>query len=281
MAKISFYTSIVAIMCCLSQVSNAQITLEHTFKNEKVSVMSGNVNGKPNFFVEELFPVGSFYLTEVVNNSVHIKAYNPDYTLIIDKTYSLTPPTGYKVSHVWVFKKVFNTDDNYELLVTFSKISPVSNDNEACRLILYDSNRNVIKDFGAGHMFYIGNLVYIINNSCKVRIVRRLYSGGENFVDNTEIYSVPGAPSAYDAGNTSVDSFSSPYPNPSNTYITLPYKLNEGEFAVMNIFNTNGQLIESKKIGYDFDKILLDVSGYAKGMYIYEVKNVSNKFVVK
>ena len=165
MAKISFYTSIVAIMCCLSQVSNAQITLEHTFKNENVSVMSGNVNGKPNFFVEKLFPVGSFYLTEVVNNSVHIKAYNPDYTLIIDKTYSLTPPTGYKVSHVWVFKKVFNTDDNYELLVTFSKISPVSNDNEACRLILYDSNRNVIKDFGAGHMFYIGNLVYIINNS--------------------------------------------------------------------------------------------------------------------
>jgi hypothetical protein len=281
MAKISFYTSIVAIMCCLSQVSNAQITLEHTFKNENVSVMSGNVNGKPNFFVEKLFPVGSFYLTEVVNNSVHIKAYNPDYTLIIDKTYSLTPPTGYKVSHVWVFKKVFNTDDNYELLVTFSKISPVSNDNEACRLILYDSNRNVIKDFGAGHMFYIGNLVYIINNSCKVRIVRRLYSGGENFVDNTEIYSVPGDPSAYDAGNTSVDSFSSPYPNPANTYITLPYKLNEGEFAVMNIFNINGQLIESKKIGYDFDKILLDVSGYAKGMYIYEVKNVSNKFVVK
>ena len=281
MAKISFYTSIVAIMCCLSQVSNAQITLEHTFKNENVSVMSGNVNGKPNFSVEKLFPVGSFYLTEVVNNSVHIKAYNPDYTLIIDKTYSLTPPTGYKVSHVWVFKKVFNTDDNYELLVTFSKISPVSNDNEACRLILYDSNRNVIKDFGAGHMFYIGNLVYIINNSCKVRIVRRLYSGGENFVDNTEIYSVPGDPSAYDAGNTSVDSFSSPYPNPANTYITLPYKLNEGEFAVMNIFNINGQLIETKKIGYDFDKILLDVSGYAKGMYIYEVKNVSNKFVVK
>lgn len=162
MAKISFYTSIVAIMCCLSQVSNAQITLEHTFKNENVSIMSGNVNGKPNFFVEKLFPVGSFYLTEVVNNSVHIKAYNPDYTLIIDKTYSLTPPTGYKASYVWVFKKVFNTDDNYELLVTFSKISPVSNDNEACRLILYDSNRNVIKDFGAGNIFYISNLVYII-----------------------------------------------------------------------------------------------------------------------
>ena len=280
MAKISFYTSIVAIMCCLSQVSNAQITLEHTFKNESVSFMSGNVNGKPNFFVEKLFPVGSFYLTAVVNNSVHIKAYNPDYTLIIDKTYSLTPPTGYKTSYVWVFKKVFNTDDNYELLVTFSKISPVSNDNEASRLILYDSNKNVIKDFGAGNMFYIGNMVYIINNGCKVPISRYLYNGGD-LVANTEIYSVPGDPSAYDAGNTSVDSFSSPYPNPANTYITLPYKLNEGEFAVMNIFNINGQLIESKKIGYDFDKILLDVSGYAKGMYIYEVKNVSNKFVVK
>ena len=119
MAKISFYTSIVAIMCCLSQVSNAQITLEHTFKNENVSVVSGNVNGKRNFFVEKLFPVGSFYLTEVVNNSVHIKAYNPDYTLIIDKTYSLTPPTGYKASSMRVFNKGVSAHDNYELYVTF------------------------------------------------------------------------------------------------------------------------------------------------------------------
>jgi hypothetical protein len=62
--------------------------------------------------------------------------------------------------------------------------------------------------------------------------------------------------------------------------ISLPYKLQQGETSVMRILNTNGQLIETKNIGSDFEQIQLNVSNYRKGMYIYEVNGVSQRFVV-
>ncbi|MDR1678374.1 MAG: T9SS type A sorting domain-containing protein [Prevotellaceae bacterium] len=71
---------------------------------------------------------------------------------------------------------------------------------------------------------------------------------------------------------------SPPYPNPANTIVTLPYKLAQGKTSVMNIYSTSGQLIESKQIDSVFDRILLNVSGYAKGIYLYEANDVSNRF---
>ena len=49
----------------------------------------------------------------------------------------------------------------------------------------------------------------------------------------------------------------------------------------MRISNIQGQLVELKQIDYVFDKIILNVSNYSKGVYIYEVNGVSNKFVVE
>lgn len=37
------------------------------------------------------------------------------------------------------------------------------------------------------------------------------------------------------------------HPNPANTTITLPYKLEDGASATMNIYNIKGKLIETKK----------------------------------
>ena len=70
------------------------------------------------------------------------------------------------------------------------------------------------------------------------------------------------------------------YPNPAKTTINLPYRLKQGETSVMNIYNANGQLMETKKIDFVFDEIQLNVSGYTKGIYFYKVNGVSNKFIV-
>ena len=50
--------------------------------------------------------------------------------------------------------------------------------------------------------------------------------------------------------------------------------------SIMNIFNTKGQLIEAKQIDFSFDKILLNISNYSKGVYLYEVNGISKRFVV-
>jgi hypothetical protein len=71
------------------------------------------------------------------------------------------------------------------------------------------------------------------------------------------------------------------YPNPAKTTIYLPYQLKLGETSVMHIYNAYGQLIETKKIDATFNTILLNVSNYSKGVYIFEVNGAGNKFVVE
>lgn len=83
---------------------------------------------------------------------------------------------------------------------------------------------------------------------------------------------------------TSVKTVSLPasvaYPNPAGETITLPYKLAQGT-SVMNIYSIDGQLIESRQIDSLSGGILLNVSGYAPGIYLYEANGESNRFIVK
>ena len=60
-----------------------------------------------------------------------------------------------------------------------------------------------------------------------------------------------------------------------------PYTLQPGETSQLRVYNMNGQLLETFHIGSDFDKILLNVSNYPKGTYIYTYNGVSKKFVVQ
>ena len=273
----------ISLVCGLSfaQMLNAQITLEHTFLNERVNFNTGLVNGELNVLQDSpvTYPENSFYFTEVVDNSYRIKIYNSDYSLNTNQTYQFTPPMGYKVSSVTPSKKLFNTDDNYEFLITFVKISYVSYDNEYNKSILYDINGNVIKDFGAGNSIYVYPYLCIINNHYKLQVQRTLYNSENESYAKTEIYSVPGTHSS-GVAEVRASQAQSPYPNPTNSTITLPYQLKQGEMSVMRIFNMNGQLIETKQIDFIFDKILLNVSEYETGIYIYEVNGVSSRFIV-
>ena len=49
----------------------------------------------------------------------------------------------------------------------------------------------------------------------------------------------------------------------------------------MHIYSLTGQLLKAIQIDYNFDKIELDVSDFNAGEYIYEYKDISNKFNVK
>ncbi len=120
----------------------------------------------------------------------------------------------------------------------------------------------------------------ISSNEYRLSLVHYIYDtqvqGSLRF--KTEIYSLPGV--GTNVRSAQAEKVSSPYPNPAKTTVTLPYQLKQGETSTMNIYSINGQLIESKQIDSVFNKILLNVSGYAKGAYLYEVNGVSNRFIV-
>lgn len=278
--KKAFYTTLLVITFGLSQISNAQITLEHTFANERVSFNIGIVDGELNCFQDAAtYPENGYYYSEIVNNSYRIKTYNADYSVNSNQTYTFTPPTGYQVSSVAASKKLFNDDDNYEFIVTFYKTNPVGYDNDSYRVALYDVNGSVLKNFGSGCYVYVYPMLFIVDNHYKLLVYRSLYDAGNNNLTSTEIYAVPGDPSAGVTGAT-VPNPITPYPNPASTTISLPYNLRQGVASEMHIFDDSGKLIETKQIDAVFDKILLNVSNYAKGVYLYEVDGVSSRFVV-
>jgi hypothetical protein len=105
-------------------------------------------------------------------------------------------------------------------------------------------------------------ILHIVNNKLRLR-VDRFYYDGTTISKQTEIYSLPGKTTSV-APMVSNTISKSPYPNPTNTTITLPYKLKQGETSTMHIYSMNGQLIETKQIDSGYDKILLNVSGYIR-----------------
>lgn len=266
---LSFF--IVGSMLLLFKTTNAQINLVHTF-NESVT-WNGSI-----YIEQNLYPSNSYFSTNVVNNSYVVKIYNADYSVNANNTYNFTPPTGYKISSVSMSRKVFNTDNNYEFLVNYIRTDNTY-DNTREKSILYNQNGSIIKDFGFAYMVSVYPYLHIANSNFRLTVTKYYYDG-TNTTIKTEIYSVPGIPPTSVASLKS-DEIQLAYPNPANSIITLPYQLKNGEIALMNIYNNNGQLMDTKQIDFMFDKILLDVSNYPKGVYFYEVNGFSNRFIVE
>ena len=271
MKKVVFKIAAAGILL-FTQTANAQITLEHTFK-ERVSF-----NGRI-YFEPSLYPEDCYYNTNISGRSYVVKIYNADYSIKSNNTYNFTPPSGYKVSDVFMSQKLFNTDDSYEFLVTYERTDNVY-DNTRFKVILQNQNGSTIKDFGSAYAFSVPSFLHIVNDCFRLYVVKAYYNGGSSSIE-TEIYSVPGTPPTEVKSIQNETTFLPPFPNPANATITLPYQLKQGEMSVMRIYNIGGQLIETKQIDYVFDKILLNVSGYARGVYFYEVNGVSKKFVVE
>jgi hypothetical protein len=139
---------------------------------------------------------------------------------------------------------------------------------------IYNEDGVIIKDFG--ERMYGDGFIFKINEQYKLF----LYERDDHDIYATEIYSLPGTMLnvAPQMGN---NIFQPPYPNPANSTITLPYQLKQGEISTMRIYNMNGQLIETKQIDSAFDKILLNVSNYRRGIYLYEVNGESKRFIVR
>jgi len=256
--KIIFICIATVSMMLFSQRTNAQINLEHTFE--------GHIHFTNT--ISSLYPFYSSHFGDVELYisafTTQIKLYNPDYSLYK----SIDLPTGYSLEFTNFFSKgLFNTDGKIEFMAFLA-----NNDEGVGKTILYNEDGVILKEFDDNYDLLLSN-IYKINEQFKLS----MYNWRNN---TTEIYSLPGTMSnAVPQIGSGI--FQPPYPNPANSIITLPYQLKQGEISTMRIYNMNGQLIETKQIDSAFDKILLNVSNYRRGMYLYEVNGESKRFIVK
>ena len=233
----------------------AQISLEHSFSSQGYYTWYFNTS-------EGL----RYYSFNTTTNKLTF--YNVDYSIY--KTLTMTIASGYKIySIVCVSDKLFNSDNLIEFIFVTSNGTDYS-------MKLYDENQNELKDFGNRY----SASVITGNGISKLFVMQLTYdSTTKLYTYLNEIYSLPGSLPTIVSSQKSAN-IQTAYPNPTNTFVNLPYKLPNGQTSMMRIFDSNGQLVEQKQIDSTFDMILLNVESYHSGLYFYEYNGYSNKFIV-
>ncbi len=227
--------------------TNAQITLEHSFPAYATVT---DFNGAKYYFINENI----------------VTFYNADYSF--DQTLTIPVPYGYKVSSFSNFyDKLFNLDATYEYTCSFQDTL----NNTGYLLKLFDISGSELFDFGNSNWGYPHSM-----NTAQRFGVYRYTTTGLTY----EIYSLPGSIS-YMNNKSINENEIHPFPNPAKNFIYLPYKIDFNDVSNMKIINSNGQVIDNKKIGSDFDNIKLDISNYNSGIYFYEYNSKISKFIVE
>lgn len=225
--------------------------------------------------------------------------YNPDLTL--HKSFHGLPSgegVGYHTGYLG--KHAVNDDDKYELFVvkrvtSYSSTSYSSTITNTHHCYIYNEDGNVLYTFpdvlsytsnttGGGTTYsgkeFSSQYVHLIDGELRVALDYWDYDEDEY---RTKIYKFNGSPDMEDivqvpeAGVRSMPAF----PNPTRGEVTLPYTLPQGERATMQIFDMSGRLIEQRPISGEGRMVKVDVSAYAPGVYLYEYKGQTNRFVVR
>lgn len=296
MKKIAI-TLFVIVFCV---ISHAQVQLIHSFENVSnyaCSLINFETISEP----VECYVIGQ-------DSSFHI--YNPNFVLEKTITFNLSDFSWHPDFHPNIFRNIdftpvgrhlVNADDKIEMIVNASAEERYYNGyGEECirfgystSTIIINEDGDIVHDFGHKIYFGAGEVVHKVGDQLRLAVwtsgppylydeYGNLEYGNLMYSTSLNIYALGGNynPSTM-ITYTQPRGFPNPYPNPSRNTVTLPYTLQPGETSQLRVYNMNGQLLETFHIGSDFDKILLNVSNYPKGTYIYTYNGVSKKFVVQ
>lgn len=235
---------------------NSQINLEHTYT---VSGASASIR------IIQLANSGYKYCVYEFNTN-QFKLYNTDHSLWKTITY---PTISGSTASVWnISETLFNTDGLIEYIVHYTtSTSPFQ-----YQIKILNENGVLIKDLPNRTYTAItppNNIVQSIGvNSYKLVV-----SDGNTI---REVYSLPGTTSNLGVSDNPMSELSGiSFPNPTSQTITIPYQLANGQTSgQLKIYNSTGALIESFQVDSNFNDLILDVSSYSNGVYLYKI--VSN-----
>lgn len=193
----------------------------------------------------------NYYYVATDTNTVYL--YNADFSL--NKTVSVDD--SLRISTAIPYVNVFTTSGGIDFhIAAYSK-----KERSRRYTLIKDDNGSIIK--------FIPNLSYVRYN----RLVAWRNDGG------SDVYSLPGQTSIKSVESKSMQAKA--YPNPTHDVITINFDMEPGEIQTVHIYNANGMLIDTKQVGGRINHLLLDVSHYLRGMYIYEYNNNSGRFIVQ
>jgi hypothetical protein len=262
--------SVVAILFILVYSTlSAQITLEKTYNYSATSVKFETLGYK-------------YFLMDVPNAECRI--YNLDHSLF--KTISLSvPPNCYLADVKYLSENLFNNDPGIELVYTWYQYIPTQTS------YYYQYGSRVAKEDGSIILDIEGSrYVYLTQteeNTWKLFAYCYDYSVWPEKIW-TSIYSLPGKPVFSKLlENEKMGTALKAFPNPADNQVKIAYTLPEEiRDATLFLFDTSGKMVSRFSIDNHTDHLLLDISGFQRGMYHYFIeygnqRTPSEKLVVR
>lgn len=241
--------------------------------------LSAQINLIHSFNSWEVFPFmkGSETWYAYVNyETISIDLLRPDFSLY--KKVVLPVYDGHEGYYTCIYNvsdKLFNDDDNIEILVFyFDEITG----NRKSLVCLVDEDSQFIQEVAAyGYLPIVCNFFISAEGTYMLSIkgARDDNNGVSHAV--IDLFSLPGT--CLSSENEKLPLLNA-WPNPGSDCIEIPYQLKTGTSSTMQIYDLKGTLIEQKTLNGPAGRIQLQTSQYQKGVYIYNYDGTSNKFIV-
>ncbi len=200
--------------------------------------------------------------------------YNPDDFSLVKQINFTIQETDYEISNPQVILEQF-------VFVAVYKSNLDYGDNNRYNAKLYDTNGNIIYDFGFAN--YLGrdfnDLNYIRQISpSKVLflITKELYFGEDEWEFNVEYYYLTITENKSGMQNVQVEK-KAVFPCPAREVVNIPTSAERGRLYIRN---TQGKIMKSQSLnGSEYQQV--NTSNFPAGTYIYQTEAESGSFIVK
>ncbi len=254
--------SIFSVFLFMVTVLDAQVTLEKKYDFSTAVV--------------ELETFGyKYFLMDVPNGQCRI--YNMDHTLF--KTIQCNIPNGYFLSDIkFISEKLFDSDSGLELLCTYYKYYSTAQ--------YYEYDSKIINEDGSLVTFIDGALYNFIHQTGENEYKLFSYCYDFSVLPEkvwTNIYRLPqtAVSSKYINDGTSTIKTDA-FPNPAENALRVEYDLPSGvQGGILFVYDSHGRAVDQFHVDGHTNHILLDVSGFSKGVYLYFVKSGDQQSIFK
>lgn len=256
--KIKYYRFLIALafVTITGSAVKAQIAFQHRF-NDEVSIFY-TANGDAWY--------REFSLWE---DSV-LSVYKPDFSLYRDIQLPCEDFVADYFNVMFLSDKLFNSDDKLEYLLTYY----VPSDYFQKRVVIANEDGEILLELG--NLYSVYPEIHQRPGKSPVLMISHADMELQSMV--TDIYFLPGTFLSLPEENPGTVLY--PSPNPASRTIEIPYRISGSRDVLLTITNSSGQVIERRILDNNSTRLTLDVSGMAKGVYIYNYGSNSGKFIV-
>ena len=212
-----------------------------------------------------------------------VKMYGTDHVLW--KTIDIEVPVNSVIDEVaYVSSKLFNSDNNIELLVVFNEYIVTS---DTSGFFIYSTK--IINENGVMFLDVPGGGYSVIYKTDEdiANLLLYVYDFSVNpFLVSTEVYSIPGVPYYVNEVGMGVK-LQNAFPNPTRSYITIPFTINNNVVnAEIVIYNELGAEVYRNQISQASNNFKLNTKQFSKGSYFYSIiadgfKSPAKKIIIQ